>query len=126
MDAATGNEQDDRDVNVLMRSLDDLIASSKSVFPGRVLLNRKKAHRLVDLIIARLQATSSSEAPTTPAFRRLLESISAFDALADRRNLGLSIWNMWFADVSRKRLEMTADELRQSLAAFADSAAFQR
>jgi hypothetical protein len=92
-----------------------------------VLLNRKKAHRLIDLIIARLEARSSTEAPATPAFNHLLESISAFDALADRNGVGgRSIWRLWFADVSRKRLERTADQLRQSLAALADSDAFQR
>jgi hypothetical protein len=99
--------------------LDALAGSSKSVFPGRVLLRRKKAHEIVDRMSDQLRAVGeSTNVPAFESFKRAANALAAFDALASGATAGPSTWRIWFADVSRKRLREAMDELHAAFAPF--------
>src|SRR4051794_25659718 len=58
-------------LSLLVRDLDDLASRSKSVFPGRVLLPRKKAHEIVDRMSEQLRAVGErTNVPPFEAFMR--------------------------------------------------------
>jgi hypothetical protein len=108
------------DLSALMENLDALAAGAKSFFPGRVLLNRKRTFRLLDAINQRLLA--ESKAQNVPAdygmYLRAIEADTGVYDLASRGTAGPSIWRIWFADVNRKQLAQSLDELRDALALF--------
>jgi hypothetical protein len=120
VDDATSLTRDERDIRALMDDFDDLVDRSKSVFPGRILLNRKKAKSLVDALADKLEQASEREGlPPIESFKQAFEAISAFDALviAGGRG-GPSLWRIWFLDVNRKQLVKMLADLRTVLAPF--------
>jgi hypothetical protein len=109
----------ERDVGALVDSFDHLVAGAKSFFPGRVLLNRKKARNLLDRLFAKLLDEAGSDGPARPSTTRALEAVEALDVLAALGGYGgPSIWRIWFVDVRRKRLSEMAEELREALTPF--------
>ncbi len=117
--------RDEGDLAALMASLDTLVAGAKSFFPGRVLLSRKQTYRLLDLMIKKLleESEAQSVAADFETYRRAVEAVGGVNALASGGNAGPSIWRIWFADVSRKRLSPAVEELRSALAPFIASEA---
>lgn len=110
----------DADLSTLLSSLDELTAGARSVFPGRVLLNRKKTHALVERMNEKLLAESKREnVPPFESFTRAIVAVDAVGVLAYGGSSGRSIWRIWFADVSRKRLSKVMEDLHAALAPLA-------
>lgn len=107
------------DLETLVRSFEELVAAAKSVFPGRVLLNCKRADEILELMNERLVATEVQRVDVELY-------VAALTVVGDARILtssgGLMAWpNLWhlaYVDISRKRLTVMIGRLRGDLTPF--------
>ncbi|HVC88190.1 MAG TPA: hypothetical protein VNC40_12310 [Gaiellaceae bacterium] len=103
----------------LVASFEELAAGARSVFPGRVLLSRKKATGLLEVMRERLLATEVSRVDTEP-YIDALTAVSEFRVLTDSGGFmpWANVWRYFYLDISRKRLARMVEDLRDRLAPF--------
>ena len=120
MDAKGPLVTETRDINELLEDLDKLIAMSKSTWPGRIIVSRRKALALLrpmEQQLARVDVRSEDALRYTEA----LSSIREFEDIAanSRFYRGPNIWETFFFYGPRHRFKERVSDLRAKLAPFA-------
>ena len=103
---------DGRSLSELLDDLDKLIAESKSTWPGRIIVNRRKTLALLRLMEQRL-----AESPVTARRAQAEVAILEFEDVAanSRFYKGANIWETFYFYGPRERFKEMATALRATL-----------
>jgi hypothetical protein len=118
MDSSPLLKPDNRSLDDLLSDLDKLIAGSRSTWPGRIIVSRRKAIALLKLMEQRLaESPSADEVGSAQAVAALL--VFGDVAANSRFYNGANIWETFYFYGSRDKFKEMAADLRAKLSPFA-------
>jgi hypothetical protein len=104
-----------------MRSLDEVVASARSFWPGRVMLNRKRTTGVLKVMVQLLtDGGTQDERDATEDQRQAIAAISQLNnSVAVLGYGGRSMWRRSHLDIKRQQLAEMVEAIRDPVTRFA-------